>query len=247
MNFQNVPRADKTVKAAFIPKLDAFLFADYKQIELRLLAYYMSVLGDDSMAAHIRAGEDLHRASAIGAFRLTGEPTDEERQIGKMLNFLIVYGGGVGKIMKELGVSYQEAKAIFDGFHAQWPGIKLVQTVIADRMQERGYVTTLFGRHLHPDSEHKALNALIQGCAADLMKASLVDIDRWLYERSLESHMVSVIHDEVIFDCLGSEIPYLVPALPDLMRDDRINDVVPIEVDIEISHTTWAEKEAYTG
>src|SRR5690242_16685280 len=154
MNFQNIPRGDKVVKKAFVPKLDAFMFADYSQIELRLLAYYMGVLGDMSMADTFKAGIDMHTASAQGALKLATEPTDEERQVGKTLNYSIVYSGGTPTLMRQLGIPYPDARDMLDNYHAQWPGIRMVQTAIKGRLQERAYITTLFGRHLHPESEH---------------------------------------------------------------------------------------------
>lgn len=231
------------IKRAFVPKLDALLFADYQQIELRLLAYYMSELGDPSMADVIKAGEDLHTQSAIGALQLTRPPTDEERQVGKTLNFSIVYGGGCPTLMRQLGITYQEARAILDAYHARWPGIGLVQHTINTRLEERGYITTLWGRHLHPESEHKALNALVQGCAADLMKSALVNVHRELED--YQAHLVSVIHDELIIDSPLSEVDELAQKVPGWMIDERVNLVVPIGVDVEWTTTNWAEKRPY--
>lgn len=247
MNYQNIPRSDKVIKRAFVPKLDALIFCDYQQIELRLLAYYMSELGDPSMADVIKAGEDLHTQSAIGALQLTRPPTDEERQVGKTLNFSIVYGGGCPTLMRQLGITYQEARAILDAYHARWPGIGLVQHTINTRLEERGYITTLWGRHLHPESEHKALNALVQGCAADLMKSALVNVHRNLTTPGapFESHLVSVIHDELILDAVMDEVPVLATRVPEWMVDERVNAVVPIGVDVEWTTTNWAEKRPY--
>ncbi len=247
MNYQNIPRSDKVVKAAFVPKKDAFLLCDYDSIELRLLAFYMDSVGDPRMIQAIKAGDaggdDLHTISARGALLLSGPITDEQRQVGKVLNYSIVYGGGAPTLMRQLGLTFQEAKNLLASFHDQWPGIRLVQNQIEARLTERGYITTLWGRHLHPDSPHKALNALVQGCAADLMKSALVKLDNATL--NMESHMVSVIHDEVIFDCVEGELPWLAENVPVLMRDERVHSVMPIEVAVEVSRTTWAEKEPY--
>lgn len=223
------------------------MYFDYAQIELRLLAFYMASLGDHSMADVIKAGEDLHTQSAMGALQLTRPPTDEERQVGKTLNFSIVYGGGTPTLMRQLGITYNEAREILDAYHARWPGIKMVQNSINSRLQERGYITTLFGRHLHPDSEHKALNALIQGCAADLMKSALVRVDDWLHswDAPAQSHLVSVIHDELVIDAAKDEMFAIARNVPILMRDERIHEVVPIDTDCEVSFTTWADKAPY--
>jgi len=260
-----------------VPKLDAFGFADYSQIELRLLAYYMAVLGDDSMARAFREGKDMHTESAKGALRIGHEPSDEERQVGKTFNYSITYGGGTPTLMRQLGVTYAEARDLLNGFHDRWPGIRVVQDSIAAQILSRGfgislaaatrqvmqarykerqrlfleaierggYITTLFGRHLHPESEHKALNALVQGCAADLLRFSTVRVARFLREEQLESHIVNLIHDEIKFDCVTHELPVLAMNVPILMTDGRIEEYVPITVDFEVSYGSWADKQPY--
>lgn len=245
MNIQNIPRSDKVVKRSFRSKQDALLFFDYKQIELVLLAYYMASLGEPSMADAIVAGKDLHVESAKGALR-KAEVTEKERQeVGKTLNYSMVYGGGRPTLMRQLGLTFPEANDLLNNFHARWPGIKLVQTAIENRIAERGYITTLWGRHLHPESQHKALNALVQGCAADLMRAALVKVHRHLRDRGTKSHLVLTIHDELILDAVNDELEFLVAEIPPLMDYPNVSSVVPIEVDCEISRITWADKESY--
>lgn len=246
MNIQNIPRSDKVVKRAFVPKLDAFLFFDYEQVELRLLAFYMASLGDPSMAQAIRDGKDLHTESAMAALSLS-TLTDDQRQVGKTLNFSMVYGGGRPTLMRQLGITFQQADELLRRFHARWPGISLVQTAIEARLRERGYITTLWGRHLHPESEHKALNALVQGCAADLMRTALVKVHEYLESNLMASHLVLTIHDELILDAVEAEIPSLVEIVPTLMDYPPVSELVPIGTDCEISRTTWADKEAYAG
>lgn len=240
MNFQNIPRSDKVVKRGFVPKLDALLFCDYAQIELRLLAYYMAVLGDDSMAAAIIEGKDLHSESAIGALGLRSAPTDEQRQVGKTLNFSLVYGGGTPTIMRQLEIPFPEARKLLRNFHKRWPGIQVVSNTINNEIARKGYIKTLFGRNLHPDSEHKRLNALVQGCAADLMRWALVNVDEHL--KDSDSHLVSVIHDELIIDASKAELDWLVQEVPNWMRYAPVEEFVPIGVDPEVSFTNWAEK-----
>ncbi len=233
------------MKRAFVPKLDAFAYFDYSQIELRLLAFYMGMLGDYSMADTFKAGIDMHTASTQGALKLSHEPTDEERQVGKTLNYSVVYGGGTPTLMRQLGITYGEAKEILDAFYDQWPGIRRVQAAIKSRMQERGYITTLFGRHLHPASDPKALNALIQGCAADLLRISAVRVHDFLRHDHMESHIVNLIHDEIMFDAVAFELPILQQKVPLLMGDGRSEKIVHVVVDMEVSYTTWADKEEY--
>lgn len=245
MNVQNIPRADKVVKRGFVPKLDALLYFDYQQIELRLLAYYMARLGDESMAQAIIAGKDLHSESAIGALglRVDSAPTDEERQVGKTLNFSLVYGGGTPTIMRQLEVEYTTARKLLRKFHERWPGIQIVIATIDREIGTKGYIKTLFGRHLRPDSPHKRLNALVQGCAADLMRWALVSVDEGISQ--YESHLINVVHDELQIDARLAEVPELVKIVPQLMTYQRVHEVVPIGVDCEWSKTNWADKEKY--
>lgn len=279
MNFQNIPRSDKVIKKAFIPKLDALCFFDYEQIELRLLAYYMSQAGDDTMSQAIRDGKDLHTESAAAALRIARDLTDEERQVGKTLNFSMVYGGGKPTLVRQLGLGWDEAGTLLANFHTKWPGIRLVQDQIRLRIIQRGlghpfvearyvldqaqrkrngvselmevavrgggYITTLWGRHLHPESDHKALNALVQGCAADLMRSALVKVHGYTQAEGLSSHLVNVVHDELILDATLIEVPLLAERVPALMDHAPISEVVPIGTDMEWSRTTWADKTAY--
>ena len=247
MNFQNIPRHDKVVKRAFIPKLDALFFFDYSQIELTLLSYYMAAMGDASMARAIAAGSDLHVESARAALGLEGDLSDEERQVGKTLNFSLVYGGGRPTIVRQLDVSWPEATRLLRGFHRRWPGVSILQDAIKKQYESKGYIKTLWGRHLHPGSEHKQLNALVQGCAADLMRAALIKVHRAATENEWESHLVSSIHDEIIMDVVEDEIPLIVAAVPALMNHQPVSKVVPISVDPEWSTTNWAEKEPYVS
>ena len=255
MNLQTIPRKDKVIKQAFIPKLDALMFFDYDQIELRLLAFYMKSLGDTSMADVIIAGEDLHSESAKGAFRLDREPTDAERQLGKNLNFSMVYGGGRPAVRKYLDQFYagsrhatwNDATLVLKGFHERWPGISIVTAAIEAKLDKVGYITTLFGRELHPESRHKALNALVQGCAADLMRNALVTIDQGLQDSLCISHLVNVVHDEVQIDAIEEEVPLVVENVPQWMDYEEVSSVVPIGVSCEISRTTWADKIEYVA
>ncbi len=247
MNFQNIPRQDKVIKRAFVPKLDALFFFDYKQIEMLLLAYYMNVLGDSSMVDAIKSGKDLHTESAMGALGLTREPDDAERQIGKTLNFSLVYGGGQPTIMRQLDVSWPEAGKLLRGFHRRWPGIKLLTGALHRQYEKNGYIKTLWGRHLRPESQHKELNALVQGCAADLMRAALVKVNRHAREQAWDSHLVSTIHDELIMDVEVDDYYSVAKEVPICMDHPPVSAVVPIRVDIEWSTTNWAEKEPFLG
>lgn len=271
MNVQNIPRDDKVVKRAFVPKLDAFLFADYPNIELKLLAFYLEQIGHPSMAEFFRSGEldsDLHIKTAAGiydldpeelleAFEVGDDTADKRRQVGKKINFSIVYGGGVPTLIDQLGLEPAQALDLLKKFHRTWPGIgwqtkhspaepwTLVGRVMK-RVQERGYFTTLWGRHLHPRSDHAALNALIQGCAADLMKWACVEIANYLTINDCKTHLVNVVHDDVMLDTALEELEWLAGVLPDLMTYEPVQAVVPIRPTPEVSFKTWADRQPYT-
>lgn len=263
VNVQNIPRKDTVVKSGFVPKLDCFLLCDFAQIEYRLLAYYLAnAVGDTSMAEVFARGEDLHAASAAAILKKPIEEiTDAERQTGKTYNFLTIYGGGPGKAARSLDIPLDHAKEQQEQFHAQWPAIKKLHNppmwnghyrkgegpgLIQRRLKERGYITTVWGGHLHPRSPHMALNALVQGCAADLMKASMVRVAAMLKKHDFESHLVNVVHDELIFDCVEADVDELVLEVERCMCDwPQITEFVPVEVDANISHTSWAEKAEY--
>lgn len=246
MNIQNIPRTQKDVKRAFLPKLDALLFFDYKAIEVRLLAYYLSrAIRDDTLSTEIINGMDPHKVTAQGLYGRE-DVTDEERQAGKTLNFSIIYGGGTPTVMRQLGVPYKEARRLLKAYHDTRPGIKKLNAYISQALHSKGYISSLYGRHLHVQEDHKALNALIQGSAADLMRDSVVRVHKELYQ-NYASHIVNIVHDEIILDTDRNEIVTLVKLIPTLMGNKTVEAYVPIEVDCEISHTNWADKEEYNG
>lgn len=250
MNVQNIPRSDKLVKKAFLPKHDAFLFFDYKQIEPRLLAYYLAVaVGDTRMADSVKAGIDPYTAIVAPMYGKTPDTlTDEERQQGKKLFLSLQYGGGVKTIIKQWRIDYPAAKAMYNQFHNTWPSVKMLNNGINAMVAERGFARSISGRHLRPDSEHKAVNSLCQGSASEFMRQSLTAADRFCGENMLVSHLVLTIHDELVFDSPKSEIPLLMETIPGLMNCyPEVSSVVPIQVDKEISYTNWAEKEEYVG
>ena len=244
MNVQNIPRSQKDVKRGFVPKLDAFLFFDYKAIEVRLLAYYLArAINDHSLANEINAGSDPHAITAQGLY---GKPevTDEERQVGKTLNFSIIYGGGTPTIMRQLGVDFKEARRLLKAYHETRPGIKKLNEQIDKTIKARKYITNLYGRRLHVEESHKALNALIQGSAADLMRDAVVRVHNHLNQH-YSTHIVNIVHDEIILDADRNEIVTLVNTIPTLMGNKTVEQFVNIETDCEISFTNWADKEEY--
>lgn len=236
------------MKQGFIPKLDSFLFFDYSNIELRILGYYLATTLDDwSIVDEFARGEDLHRNTAMGIFSLPpNEITEDLRQRAKVLNFSIIYGGGIPTLIRQgIAADYHEAKKIKDAFHSTRPGIAILVKNIVARLDDVGYIQTPWGSRLHPLDDHKALNVLIQGCAADLMRHTIREVSRYQREQSLTSHIVNVVHDELIMDCIRGELLRLYENVPKLMDYEPISQVVPIKTEVEISYTSWADKQFY--
>lgn len=255
MNWQNVPRDDKTVKRAVVPKRGAFIFADYKQIEPRLTAYAAERIGFPEFADQIRAGVGPYEAVARLATGKT-DLTETERDTWKRVFLGILYGAGAARVKdvwtEETGeiISLADAKNIVRTFKKNWPAIPALQERVLAAHQRRGYIIGLDGRHLHLEEygEHKLLNKYIQGSAAGIMKRAIINVHRHLRANpEFETRMVSVIHDELIGDGPESEVPYFAEQLPLLMRQgfEHIHEAVPILVDIEVAVTSWAEKVPY--
>jgi DNA polymerase I len=249
----NIPRDDKTVKRAILPKRGSFSFFDYKAIEPRLVAYYTYKLGHPAFAEQIIAGVDPYTAVAR---LVTGkkEITDDERNVWKRIFLAILYGAGPKRVREvwleeaKEDISLAEAKRIYKKFHAGWPAVRALQDSVVSTHGARGFIRSITGRHLHMEEfgDYKLANKLIQGSAADVMKKALLRVDKWLRAHpEIESRMVSVVHDEIIFDGPESEIPILHEAIPPLMVDATVNEIVPIAVDHEVSTTSWAEKISY--
>lgn len=242
MNLQNIPRENKTVKRSFVPKLDCFLFADYSSIEYRLLAYYAANMGFPTLANEFKNGLDPHTETAKLILEVD-EVNEAGRQVGKTFNYSSLYLGGTPTIMKQLKIDYREARNLLDKFHEARPEIGMLDKYIRATLEGRGYVKTIAGRRLHPLQPRLALNAVIQGSAAELMRDSLRKCHSFLSNPSVRSHMVVSVHDEIGFDCHQDEVIWLAKALPNLMGNAKIEPTVPIEIDVSYSETTWGDKE----
>jgi DNA polymerase-1 len=140
-------------------------------------------------------------------------------------------------VMRGLNLAHPMASAMVDSTEG-WERSRLYDKAIAGG----GYITTLWGRHLRPESLHKALNALIQGCAADLMRQALRTVSAGLKAEGMTSHLVSVVHDEFILDCVRQEMARLYELMPRWMDWEPISRVVPVTTEMEASFTTWADK-----
>lgn len=251
MNWQNIPTGLEVVRRAVVPKQEGWALNsfDYSKIEPRLLAYFASKKGDDTLASYLRQGRDPYRAVVAGIYgKAEHELTEKEYKSGKILFLSLMYGGGVRTVEAQHGVGRNEAKAMIKKFHTAWPIVRELQDDVVRIANRRGYIKTPWGRRLHLEEfgEHKLLNKLIQGSAAHLLKLSLVRVhDHLKANPERRSHLVLTIHDELVLDGPLAETRWLHETIPPLMDDPIISAVVPILVDHDISPTHWAERIDY--
>ena len=222
-NLQNIPVRDergREIRKAFIPEKDhIFLSADYSQIELRLMAHLSQ---DKSMIADFLSGNDIHAATASKIFGVElKDVTREMRGRAKTANFGIIYGISSYGLSERLTIGRKEAKELIDGYFSSYPGIKVYMDESIRKARDKGFVTTMFGRKRYlPDihsrnqvvrgnAERNAINAPIQGSAADIIKIAMVRIHKRLKEENFSSKMILQVHDELIFEAVLPELERL--------------------------------------
>ncbi|RIY40239.1 DNA polymerase I [Neopusillimonas maritima] len=229
-NLQNIPvrtPEGRRVRAAFISRSGKIVSADYSQIELRVMAH---VSGDKSLQKAFADGLDIHRATAAEIFGVAlDEVTSEQRRSAKAINFGLIYGMGEFGLANALGITRDAARSYIDRYFARYPGVAQYMEDTKARAHEQGYVETVFGRRLWlPDikgskgprragAERAAINAPMQGTAADLIKMAMVAVQKWIYEQKLETLMVMQVHDELVFEVPEKEVEMVTKSLPDLM------------------------------
>lgn len=219
-NLQNIPVRDeqgREIRKAFVASDDDHLLlsADYSQVELRLMAH---LSGDPNLLDAFAHDADIHTATAAKIYSISPEEvTREQRRRAKTANFGIIYGISAFGLAQRLNIPRSEAKMIIDSYFATYPGIKQYMDRVIAQAHETGYVTTLFGRkRMLPNirsgnavvrglAERNAINAPIQGSAADIMKLAMIAVHRELTERGLRSKMILQVHDELVIDLLKSE------------------------------------------
>ncbi len=232
-NLQNIPVRDemgRRIRKAFIPSDDDHLLlsADYSQVELRLMAH---LSGDESLIAAFEHGEDIHAATAA---RLFGKPleevTPEERRRAKTANFGIIYGISPFGLSQRLEIPRKEAKEIIDGYFRSYPKVKEYMDRVVEKAREEGFVATIFGRrrYLNDISSHNAVarglaernavNAPIQGSAADIMKIAMIDVHRRFAAEGIRSRVILQVHDELVVDMLRAEQEQVVRIVTESME-----------------------------
>ncbi len=252
-NLQNIPiRTDdgREIRRAFIADDGCLIMsADYSQIELRLMA---DISGDPDMIAAFADGEDIHRATAAKIFHeQINDVTDEQRRRAKTANFGIIYGISAFGLSERLGISRSEAKALIDGYFLSYPKIReyMDNTIVSAR--EKGYVATVMGRRrMLPEinsrsavvrgyAERNAINAPLQGSAADIIKRAMVKIYSRMAQLGLKSKMILQVHDELIFNVIPEELPALQKLVTEEM-ESAYNGRVPLTVASGVA-TNWLE------
>jgi DNA polymerase-1 len=220
-NLQNIPIREergREIRRAFVAENSDFIIlsADYSQIELRLMAHMSN---DPSMLEAFQSGEDIHAATASKIFKVPlAEVSREQRSKAKTANFGMIYGISAFGLSQRLEISRTEAKELIDGYFTTYSGVKEYMDFCAKQAREKGYVETIFGRKRYlPDinsgnamvrglAERNAINAPIQGSAADIIKAAMISIHGKIFERGLRSRMIIQVHDELVFEVYKPEL-----------------------------------------
>ena len=213
-NLQNIPirnEEGRRVRQAFVASKEfKILAADYSQIELRIMAHLSN---DERLCDAFAKGEDIHRATAAEVFALSLDKVEsEQRRAAKAINFGLIYGMSAFGLAKQLGITRTEAQQYVSLYFERYPGVKKYMDNIREQAREQGFVETLFGRRLYlPDinnknvqrrqyAERTAINAPMQGTAADIIKRAMVKIDEHLQDKQDECRMIMQVHDELVFE-----------------------------------------------
>lgn len=253
-NLQNIPirtERGRAIRKAFIARDAQHLLvsADYSQIELRIIA---ALSNDENMIQAFKNGEDIHRSTASKVFNTPfDEVTRDQRSAAKAVNFGIIYGQSAFGLSQNLGISRTEAKEIIDNYFIQYPTIKTYMDNAISVAKERGYVETVLGRRRFlPDitsanavvrgfAERNAINAPIQGSAADIIKIAMIKVDVALKTNNLKTKMLLQVHDELVFDVPLEEVETAKKVITDAM-ENALQFSVPLEVEAQAG-VNWLE------
>jgi DNA polymerase-1 len=246
-NLQNIPvrsEQGRRIRQAFIaPEGYRILAADYSQIELRIMAH---LSGDEGLCVAFAEGLDIHRATAAEVF---GEPLDrvtsDQRRSAKAINFGLIYGMSAFGLARQLHLSRKQAQQYMDLYFERYPGVKGYMEATRELARERGYVQTLYGRRLYlPEinsrngmrrqaAERAAINAPMQGSAADIIKRAMIDVDAWLLSGAIDAKMIMQVHDELVFEVAETAIDETLSQVRRLMTQ-AASLRVPLIVDTGI-------------
>jgi DNA polymerase-1 len=252
-NLQNIPiRTDdgRRIRRAFVaPPGRRIVACDYSQIELRIMAHLSQ---DPGLLAAFQGNQDVHRATAAEVF---GVPVDavgsDQRRAAKAINFGLMYGMSAFGLARQLGIARGEAQQYMDRYFQRYPGVQGFMEQTRQFARERGYVETLFGRRLYLDminarngaqrqgAERAAINAPMQGTAADIIKRAMIAVDAWLADAALPALMIMQVHDELVFEVDEAAVDALVEGARQRMQA-AAELSVPLVVDCGIG-ANWDE------
>ena len=246
-NLQNIPvrsAEGRRIREAFIaPPGSVILSSDYSQIELRIMAHLSH---DAGFLKAFAAGEDIHRATAAEVFGVTPEEvSSEQRRYAKVINFGLIYGMSAFGLASQLGIERSAAQSYIDRYFARYPGVADYMNRTREAARAQGYVETVFGRRLwlpeihggngmrRQAAERAAINAPMQGTAADLIKLAMIAVHRYLLQEKLQTRIIMQVHDELVLEVPEVELTHIQAELPRLMADIA-QLAVPLEVSVGV-------------
>ncbi|KFB76546.1 MAG: DNA polymerase I [Candidatus Accumulibacter cognatus] len=252
-NLQNIPvrtTEGRRIRAAFIaPPGSRIVSADYSQVELRIMAHLSE---DARLLAAFSQGEDVHRATAAEIFGVaTGDVGPDQRRVAKVINFGLIYGMSAFGLARQLDLTRGAAQAYIERYFARYPGVAAYMEKTRAAAKAQGYVETVFGRRLwlseihsslparRQGAERAAINAPMQGSAADLIKSAMIVVQRWLDAERLQTRLLLQVHDELVLEAPEAELPWVRAQLPRLMTEWAALRV-PLVVDVGVG-MNWDE------
>jgi DNA polymerase-1 len=252
-NLQNIPirtEEGRRIRQAFVaPKGRVLLAADYSQIELRIMAHLSA---DKGLLKAFKKEQDVHRATAAEVFGMAlDDVTDDQRRSAKAINFGLMYGMSAFGLAKQLGISRGEAQEYTDLYFDRYPGVKQYMDDIRAKASEKGYVETVFGRRLYlPEinarnaqrrqyAERSAINAPMQGTAADIIKRAMISVHAWLQKEQPGARMIMQVHDELVFEVETDKVEAVTGQVTELMNGAAELDVA-LKVDVGVG-ANWDE------
>ena len=249
-NLQNIPirtPQGRRIREAFVaPPGSRIVSADYSQIELRIMAH---LSGDEGLRQAFAHGKDVHRATAAEVFgRALDEVSDDERRTAKVINFGLIYGMSAFGLARNLGLERATAQAYIEAYFTRYPGVKRFMDATRERARKEGYVETVFGRRLwlpemksgsparRSAAERAAINAPMQGTAADLIKMAMVSVQDSLVKSKLNTKLIMQVHDELVLEVPEKELPQVKEKVRELMQNVAKLDVALV-VDVGVGES----------